>query len=173
MKKYKFRLWDKENKEFLENDFDTEYLINIYGDVLKCKEYDFGGYTTETTVSLVENIEISQYTGQLDDLKNEIYEGDIIIDFSEDGDYYLKLIGFGDDEKDYTSILKGFKVIKGISLNLYYDEDNKIYKGNHSYLIEKYNIKTTNEFSYNWIYYQVIGNKYENIELYNLIMNGG
>ena len=172
MENYKFRLWDKENKEFLEDSLDTEYFIGMDGEVRRFKYYDLGGYAQDFSMRTLENIEISQYTGQKDEYEKEIYEGDIVIEYSEDGDYYLKLIGFGYDEKEYTSIVKGFKVIKGISLELYYDENEKIYKGKHSYLIEKYNIKIDNEFFENWIGYQVIGNKYENEELYNLIMDG-
>jgi yopX protein len=172
MEKYKFRLWDSEHNKFLEDDLDTEYFINTYGTVYKITEYNFGRYNSEISVSSLDNIEISQYTGQLDEYKNKIYEGDIIIDCSEDGDYYLKLIGFGDDEREYTSIVKGFKVMKDISLDFYYDESEKVCKGKHSYLIEEYNIKIDNDFFENWIGYQVIGNKYENEKLYNLIMNG-
>lgn len=173
MKKYKFRLWDKENKEFLEDELDIDYFINMDGEICRFKYYDLGSFEQDFSMRTLDNVEISQYTVQLDDFKNEIYEGDIIIEPSEDGDYYLKLIGFGDDEKDYTSILKGFKIIKGIPLDLYYDESKRVYKGKHSYLIKDYNIKIDDDFFENWISYQVIGNKYENEELYKLVMYGG
>lgn len=172
MESYKFRIWDKDDNKFLEDEIDKEYFIGMDGEVRRFKYYDLGGYAQDFSMRTLENVEISQYTGQKDEYEKEIYEGDIIIECSEDGDYYLKLIGFGYDEREYTSIVKGFKVIKGISLELYYDESEKVYRGKHSYLIEEYNIKIDNDFFENWIGYQVIGNKYENEKLYNLIMNG-
>ena len=72
---------------------------------------------------------ISQYTEQKDDYGNEIFEDDFIIDVSEDGDYFLKLIGFGYDDREYSSILKGFKIVKGIQLDLYFDNKEGIFKG--------------------------------------------
>jgi len=78
MGRYKFRLWDIENEKFLEDDLDTEYFINTYGTVCKVNEYDFGGYSTEISVSSLDNIEISQYTGLKDSMVNELYEKDIV-----------------------------------------------------------------------------------------------
>lgn len=98
MKKYKFRLWDNEHKKFLEDDLYTEYFINTFGTVNKVTEYDFGGYSTEISVSLLDNIEISQYTNLKDSYGNEIYEKDIVwnewdevyqVVLFEDGEYKL------------------------------------------------------------------------------------
>ena len=112
---------------------------------------------------------ISQYTEQKDDYGNEIFEDDFIIDVSEDGDYFLKLIGFGYDDREYSSILKGFKIVKGIQLDLYFDNKEGIFKGSHSYLLEKYKIKIEKCINEKCIYFQVIGNKHENPELLNLL----
>ncbi len=145
-RKIKFRIWDKINRMWL-NHFNAN-LLNI-GDL--------------------SNVEINQYTGQKDDYGNEIFEDDFIIDVSEDGDYFLKLIGFGYDDREYSSILKGFKIIKGIQLDLYFDNKEGIFKGSHSYLLEKYKIKIEKCINEKCIYFQVIGNKYENPELLNLL----
>ena len=110
-----------------------------------------------------DDIELMQYTGLKDKNGKEIYEGDIIIECSEDGDYFLKLIGFGNDDKEYSSILTGFKIIRGIELDLYFEENK--FQGKHAYLLEKYKIKIEDE----WIYFQLIGNKHENPELLELL----
>ncbi len=98
MENYKFRLWDKEHNKFLEDDLDTEYFINTYGTVCKIKEYNFGGYNTEISVSSLDNIEISQYTGFKDSYDIEIFEKDIVwnewdeayqVVIFEDGEYKL------------------------------------------------------------------------------------
>ena len=44
MDRYKFRLWDKKSKKFLEDDLDIEYFINTCGTVCKITEYNFEGY---------------------------------------------------------------------------------------------------------------------------------
>ncbi len=136
----KFRAWDITNQMWLKR-FNAN-LLNI-GDL--------------------SNVEINQYTGQRDEYNNEIYEGDIIIECSEGGDYFLKLIGFGNDDKEYSSILTGFKIIRGIELDLYFEENK--FQGKHAYLLEKYKIKIEDE----WIYFQLIGNKHENPELLELL----
>lgn len=143
-RKLKFRAWDKINRMWLKS-FNAN-LLNI-GDL--------------------SNVEINQYTGQHDERDNEIFEDDFIIDVSEDGEYFLKLIGFGDDDREYSSILKGFKIIKGIELDLYVEEGG--FKGRHAYLIEKYNIKMEDGLYEYWISFQVIGNKHENPELLELL----
>ena len=118
-------------------------------------------YLLRTT--FLEDIELMQYTGQKDVYGNEIFEDDFIIDVSEDGDYFLKLTGFGNDENEYTSILTGFKIIRGIELDLYFEENK--FQGKHAYLLDKYKIKIEDEC----IYFQVIGNKHENPELLELL----
>ena len=118
---------------------------------------------------IFDDVELMQYTGQKDDYGNEIFEDDFIIDVSEDGEYFLKLIGFGYDDREYSSILKGFKIVKGIQLDLYFDDKEVIFKGSHSYLLEKYKIKIEKGSDDEWIYFQVIGNKHENPELLNLL----
>ena len=139
-RKLKFRAWDKISGMWLK--IFNANLLNI-GDL--------------------SNVIISQYTEQKDDYGNEIFEDDFIIDVSEDGDYFLKLIGFGYDDKEYSSILTGFKIIRGIELDLYFEENK--FQGKHAYLLEKYKIKIEDEC----IYFQLIGNKHENPELLELL----
>jgi len=140
----KFRAWDITNQMWLKR-FNAN-LLNI-GDL--------------------SNVEINQYTGDKDVYDNEIFEDDFIIDVSEDGDYFLKLIGFGNDDREYSSMLKGFKIIRGIELDLYFEENK--FHGKHAYLLEKYKIKIQKGSNDEWIYFQVIGNKHENPELLELL----
>lgn len=154
----KFRAWLKEEKKMVNvetidfTDKSMQYLE---------KNEIIDAYLLRRMI--FEDVELMQYTGQKDEYKKEIYEGDVIIDCSEDGDYYLKLIGFGYDEKEYSSIIKGFKVVKGIQLDLYFEENK--FQGKHAYLLEKYKIKIDNKC----IHFQVIGNKHENVELLELL----
>lgn len=141
----KFRVWDKISGMWLKI-----FNVNLLN------------------ISNLSNVTISQYIEQKDDYGNEIFEDDFIIDVSEDGDYFLKLIGFGYDDREYSPILKGFRIMKGIYLDLYID-DKGVFKGKHSYLIEKYNIKIEKSLYEYWVSFQVIGNKHENPELLKLL----
>ena len=113
MGRYKFRLWDIENEKFLEDDLDTEYFINTYGTVCKVEEYDFGGYSTEISVSSLDNIEISQYTGFKDSEGNELYEKDII--WNEYDEEYQVVIF---DEGEYK--LMGERHIQSLCNDVFY-----------------------------------------------------
>lgn len=115
MGRYKFRLWDIENKKFLEDDLDTEYFINTYGTVCKIEEYDFGGYEKEISVSSLDNIEISQYTGLKDSENNEIYEYDIV--WNEYDEEYQVVIFY---EGEYRLISE--RHIQSLCNNVFYIE---------------------------------------------------
>lgn len=160
----KYKAWLKEEKKMViveTIDFSEKSIQYLE------KNEIIDAYLLRTT--FLEDVELMQYTGQKDDYGNEIFENDFIIDVSEDGEYFLKLIGFGNDEKEYSSILTGFKIIRGIELDLYFDDKEVIFKGSHSYLLEKYKIKIEKGSDDEWIYFQVIGNKHENPELLELL----
>ncbi len=109
---------------------------------------------------------VEQYTNTEDALQNRVFEGDFLIAMDEDGDYYLQLVGFGEEQKDFSPMLIGFRIVEGVPLDLYF-EDNK-WEGKHAYLVEKYKIKVEKNNDDDWIEYQVIGNKTENAELMEL-----
>lgn len=161
MRKIKFRGWLKQERK----------MVNIH---LMSLSEGWIGYQIfyekekkgKFEFSDLENFELMQYTGVNDSLGTEIYEDDFIIEMSEDGDYYLKFVGFGCDDREYTSILKGFKITKEIQLNLYFDENK--FQGKHAYLIEKYNLKIQKSICDEWIDYQVVGNIHQNPELLEL-----
>ena len=160
----KYRAWLKEEKKMViveTIDFSEKSIQYLE------KNEIIDAYLLRTT--FLEDVELMQYTGQKDDYGNEIFENDFIIDVSEDGEYFLKLIGFGNDEKEYSSILTGFKIIRGIELDLYFDDKEVIFKGSHSYLLEKYKIKIEKGSDDEWIYFQIKGNKHENPELLELL----
>ena len=172
MENYKFKLWDKKNKEFLEDDLDTEYFIGMDGEVRRFKYYDLDGYAQDFSMRTLENIEISQYINMKDNNEEEIYEGDILFVSNEYG-VFLQLIGFGENEYENNPVLRGFMIEKGYILeNNDYGYDNfKEYTKN---LIKLHNIPLIEDnIEDTWVDdgWWVIGNKYQNKDLYNLIIN--
>ena len=88
-----YKLWDKENKEFLEDDWKTEYAVIANGTVIEIYDNGFGeGYSVRN----LDNIEVLQFTGLKDSLGNEIYEDDIV--WNEYGEEYQVVIF---DEGEY------------------------------------------------------------------------
>ena len=173
MESYKFRIWDKDNNEFLEdNELDEIYFIGMDGLVHRVREYDFGGYSTEISIHNIENVEISQYINIKDSNEKEIYEGDILFVSNEYG-VFLQLIGFGENEYENNPLLKGFMIKKGYVLennNWDYESFKEYTKG----LIKIYNIPLIDDGE-NDLYLKdgwwIIGNKYQDKDLYDLITN--
>jgi len=108
-----------------------------------------------------------QYTDCTDSKGKMIFEGDILLSSNENGTF-LQLIGFGDSERDYDCMLKGFKIINGYTLENDDYEINRckpltqqLVKKNEIPIVEKENIIMDGQW--------VIGNKYQNPELLKLM----
>lgn len=147
MRIIKFRVWDIINRMWL-NNFNIN-LLNI-GDL--------------------SNVEINQYTDCTDSKGKMIFEEDILLSSNENGTF-LQLIGFGDSERDYDCMLQGFKIIDGYTLE---NDDYEIdeCKPLTQELVKKHNIPIIeSEGGIIMDGWWVIGNKYENPELMELIEN--
>ena len=152
MREIKFRAWNKQKKE----------MMKISSISLENKEIavkDFGTYH----FFRIKDTELMQYIGLKDKNDKEIYEGDILLSSNENG-IFLQLIGFGNDDREYSGILNGFKIIDGRLLE---NDDYEIdeCKEFTQELIKAHNIpilQPENMIIDGW---WVIGNIYENKNL--------
>ena len=149
----KFRAYHKKRKEMFEIasvDFEEKKAALSNG-TIKLLNVDF------------KQFELLQYTGLKDKNGKEIYEGDILLSSNENG-IFLQLIGFGNDDREYSGILNGFKIIDGRLLE---NDDYEIdeCKEFTQELIKAHNIpilQPENTIIDGW---WVIGNIYENKKL--------
>ena len=145
----KFRAWNKQKKE----------MMKVSSISLENKEIAvkyFGTYH----FFRIKDIELMQYIGLKDKNDKEIYEGDILLSSNENG-IFLQLIGFGNDDREYSGILNGFKIIDGRILE---DDDYEIdeCKEFTQELIKAHNIpilQPENTIIDGW---WIVGNIYEN-----------
>lgn len=156
MNNVEFRVWSKlENKMYGVYRLDSVYISIIENNQFKQLPND------------VEYVDLMQYTDCTDSKGKMIFEGDILLSSNENGTF-LQLIGFGDSERDYDCMLKGFKIINGYTLENDDYEINQckpltqqLVKKNEIPIVEKENIIMDGQW--------VIGNKYQNPELMELI----
>ncbi len=159
MNNVEFRIWSKlEKKMYGVYRLDSKYISIIQNNQFKQLPND------------VEYVELMQYTDCTDSKGKMIFEGDILLSSNENGTF-LQLIGFGDSEREYDCMLKGFKIIDGYTLE---NDDYEIsecksltqelIKKNNIPIVERENIVMDGEW--------VIGNKHQNPELMELIKKG-
>ena len=150
MREIKFRAWDKENEKMMKVS-----SLHLENKEISVKE--------NGTFHLFRMQDLMQYTGLKDKNNKESYEGDILLSSNENG-IFLQLIGFGNDDREYSGILNGFKIIDGRILE---DDDYEIdeCKEFTQELIKAHNIpilQPENMIIDGW---WVIGNIYENKNL--------
>jgi yopX protein len=156
MNNVEFRVWSKlENKMYGVYRLDSVYISIIENNQFKQLPND------------VEYVDLMQYTDCTDSKGKMIFEGDILLSSNENGTF-LQLIGFGDSERDYDCMLKGFKIINGYTLENDDYEINRckpltqqLVKKNEIPIVENENIIMDGQW--------VIGNKYQNPELLKLM----
>lgn len=150
----KFRAYHKKRKEMFEIasiDFEEKKAALSNG-IIKLLNVDF------------KQFELLQYTGVKDENEKEIYEGDILFSVNENG-VFLQKIGFGDDEREYTEFLNGFKIANGYALE--YDVVFSELKEFTKNIVLKNNIPYENDGVDDFLYdgWWIIGNIYENKNL--------
>ena len=156
MNNVEFRVWSKlENKMYGVYRLDSVYISIIENNQFKQLPND------------VEYVDLMQYTDCTDSKGKMIFEGDILLSSNENGTF-LQLIGFGDSEREYDSILKGFKIIDGYTLE---NDDYEIIecKPLTQELVKKYDIPVIEKENIIMDGWWVIGNKWENPELMKLL----
>nr|DAN35351.1 MAG TPA: YopX protein [Caudoviricetes sp.] len=156
MNNVEFRVWSKlENKMYGVYRLDSVYISIIENNQFKQLPND------------VEYVDLMQYTDCTDSKGKMIFEGDILLSSNENGTF-LQLIGFGDSEREYDSILKGFKIINGYTLE---NDDYEIIecKPLTQELVKKYDIPVIEKENIIMDGWWVIGNKWENPELMKLM----
>nr|DAX77285.1 MAG TPA: YopX protein [Caudoviricetes sp.] len=159
MNNVEFRVWSKlENKMYGVYRLDSVYISIIENNQFKQLPND------------VEYVDLMQYTDCTDSKGKMIFEGDILLSSNENGTF-LQLIGFGDSERDYDCMLKGFKIIDGYTLE---NDDYEISecKSLTQELIKKNNIPIVERENIIMDGQWVIGNKHQNPELMELIKKG-
>lgn len=161
----KFRAWLKEEKKMVNVetiDFSEKSIQYLE------KNEIIDAYLLRT--KFLEDVELMQYTDCTDSKGKMIFEGDILLSSNENGTF-LQLICFGDSERDYDCILKGFKIIDGCTLE---NDDYEISecKSLTQELIEKNNIPIIEKENIIMDGEWVIGNKHQNPELMELIKKG-
>ena len=150
----KFRAWLKEERK----------MVNVETLFIGINRLCFGNSKTEDLFFRdFEEVELMQYTGVKDKNGKEIYEGDILLSSNENG-IFLQLIGFGNDDREYSGILNGFKIIDGRILE---DDDYEINECKEftQELIKAHNIpilQPENTIIDGW---WIVGNIYENKNL--------
>lgn len=95
MRKLKYKIWDKSNKEWVEK----PYCINQNG-FIQVKDVMFAN---------TQDFEVCEYTGLKDKNGKEIYEGDVIINLGQDHESDGKFYGSDRDIVEYDDVRCGFK----------------------------------------------------------------
>ncbi|RRD38802.1 hypothetical protein EII29_09765 [Leptotrichia sp. OH3620_COT-345] len=160
MREIKFRIFDKEKNDFVTGNQGSTYSLSTGG-----KVWDLSRDSKK--LFPVEGLEVSECIGLHDDFGNLIFEGDILLSSNEYG-IFLQLIGFGDNDMEYGSMLTGFKIVNGKTLESDNYEIND-FKPFTQDLIKKYKIPTMVEDNMIQDGWWIIGNKYQNPELMNLL----
>jgi uncharacterized phage protein (TIGR01671 family) len=147
MNRLKFRVWNAIDKSFHKN-LRNYFILNLEGDVGIVKEDDVIIFKPDCFI-------VQQFTGLLDSLDREIYEGDIVENFTSDEEYCSPAV-IVPTKYEYTGWSLAFK-------NKHLKDFQKEQLG---HLIN--NIEVFEEFQLmqkNFGYYKIIGNIFENPEL--------
>ena len=156
MNNVEFRVWSKlENKMY-----DVYRLDSVHISIIENSQF-------KQLPNDVEYVDLMQYTDCTDSKGKKIFDGDILLSSNENGTF-LQLIGFGDSERDYDCMLKGFKIINGYTLE---NDDYEIIecKPLTQELVKKYDIPVIEKENIIMDGWWVIGNKWENPELMKLL----
>jgi len=147
MREIKFRAWDKDRKEWVEDD---DFYVHSLTDKIHWADNPSGNYAR--LFPFENNIELMQYTGLKDKSGVEIYEGDVLIrkglDYKGEEFQRWEKSGYEGDEPTHIEIKRDYCTL----------ESFRYWLENESFGYEGEELEDPTEW-------EIIGNIYENPEL--------
>lgn len=146
MRDIKLRAWDKANKKWLHGYSEGKQGCSVYGETMI-----IGGWLSEISISNLDDIIVSEYTGHKDKNGKDIYEGHIVKRLAKDWEAYDK----ADDENDTDKPTE----------MTYKEEISYIEFIGHGFWINSEGFGWEGETLWDWDKIEIIGNIYENSDL--------
>jgi uncharacterized phage protein (TIGR01671 family) len=144
----KFRGWSRSYKKFIY--YNSWFTVSKQG-FLCLEESEAHSYVDDSDVDYPERIDLQQFTGLKDHKGKEIYEGDIVECFDNNRLCGMGEVKFGKFESSHDGGCSGGHYHQG-----FFIENN----GNQ--------IRNNISEDIDWEFVEIIGNIYENPELYNI-----